>query len=170
MTLVKITEFDPNYQGTVGDRDLIGYGIYSDKTDNKIGTIKDILVDEETGYFRYFAVEMGFWIFGKTILIPVEYCQIHFDEQQVFVEGLSKEQAENLPELDDSLQVDRDHEERVSAIYPPRSLNSLNAMDPLGNPVSPVVPYAPLTIGTLSTLTSPTTDPNRQAPNRDPEH
>lgn len=159
MALVKITDFDPNYSSTVGDKDLISYSVYSDVTNEKIGTTEDILVDENNGNFRYFVVDIGAWIFGKKILLPVEYCQIKFDIQQVYAQAMTKEQAENLPEFSSSLRVDREYEEQVSAIYPPRSMNSLNTMDLLGNPVSPVVPYSPITIGTLATLTSPFAPP-----------
>jgi sporulation protein YlmC with PRC-barrel domain len=159
MALMKITDFDPNYPSTVGERDLIHYSVYSDVTNQKIGTIEDILVDEENGHFRYFVVDIGFWIFGKKILLPVEYCQIKFDQQQVYAQGLTKEQAEHLPEFNHSLRIDHEYEEQVSAIYPPRSLNSLNTIDPFGNPVSPVVPYSPITLGTLAALTSPSAPP-----------
>lgn len=155
MALVKITNFDPNYSSTVGDKDLINYSVYSDVTNEKIGMIEDILIDQDSGHFRYFVVDIGFWIFGKKILLPVEYCQIKFDVQQVHAQGMTKEQAENLPEFDSSLRVDRKYEDQVSAIYPPRSLNSLNTGDPLANSTSPIAPYLPMTIGTLSTLMSP---------------
>lgn len=175
MALVKITDFDPNYPGTVGDKDLINYSVYSDVSNEKIGTIEDILVDEDNGHFRYFVVDIGFWIFGKKILLPIEYCQIKFDKQHVYAQGMTKEQAENLPEFDKSLRIDREYEDQVSAIYPPRSMNSLSSMDPLGNPVSPVVPYSPITIGSLATLTSPTVPPYVGAPptvepKRDQDH
>lgn len=159
MALVKITDFDPNYPSTVGDKDLLNYHVYSDVTNEKIGTIEDILVDEDNGHFRYFVVDLGFWIFGKKVLLPVEYCQIQFDLQQVYAQGMTKEQAENLPEFNKSLRIDREYEDQLSAIYPPRSMNSFNTIDPLGNPVSPVVPFSPITIGTLATLTSPSAPP-----------
>lgn len=159
MTLVKITDFDPNYSNAVGERDLINHHVYSDVTNEKIGTIEDILVDEENGHFRYFVVDLGFWIFGKKILLPVEYCQIEFDVKQVYAKGMTKDQAERLPEFNRSLRIDQEYEDQVSAIYPPRSMNSLSTIDPFDNPVSPVVPFTPITIGTLATLTSPSAPP-----------
>ena len=159
MALVKIKDFDSNYAETLRDKDIIHYSVYSNITDEKIGTVEDILVDEETGHFRYFIVDIGFWIFGKKILLPIEYSQIRFSDKRIDAKGLTKEQAEQLPEFDESLRINNDYEDRVSAIYPPRSLNSLNTVDPLGNPVSPVVPFSPITIGTLASLTSPTVPP-----------
>ncbi|GAB4232309.1 MAG: hypothetical protein Kow00121_60440 [Elainellaceae cyanobacterium] len=158
MALVKITDFDPNYTNAVGDKDLINYSVYSDVTNEKIGTIEDILVDEEDGHFRYFVVDIGFWIFGKKVLLPVECSQIKFDEQHVYAQEMTKEQAENLPKFDSSLRIDHEYEDQVRAIYASR-LNSFNTVDPLGNPISPVVPYSPMTIGTLATLASPTVPP-----------
>lgn len=159
MALIKITDFDPNYSDKVGDRDLTKYSVYSDVTNEKIGSIEDILIDEENGHFRYFIVDIGFWIFGKKILLPIEYCQINFDERHVYAQGLTKEQAENLPTFDESLRIDREYEDQISAIYPPRSINSLYTTDPLRSPVSPVVPFAPITMSTLATLTSPFASP-----------
>jgi hypothetical protein len=164
MALIKITDFDPDYSSKVGDRDSINYSVYSDVTNEKIGAIENILVDEENGHFRYFIVDIGFWIFGKKILLPVEYCQIDFNEQHVYAQGMTKEQAENLPTFDESLRVDREYEDQISAIYPPRSVNSLNTTDPMRDPAAPVAPFAPITMSTLATLTSPFAPPYLGAP------
>lgn len=160
MALVKIKDFDSNYAEAIKDKDIIHYNVYSDVTSEKIGTVEDILVDEENGHFRYFIVDVGFWIFGKKILLPIECSQIRFSDKRIDAKGLTKEQAEQLPEFDDSLRIDYEYEDQISAIYPPRSLNSLNTVDPLGNPVSPVVPFSPITIGTLASLTSPPAPPH----------
>ncbi len=71
MALVKIKDFDTNYRKTLGDDSIIGFTVYADATDEKIGTVKDILVDEKEGKFRYFVVDIGFWIFGKEVLLPI---------------------------------------------------------------------------------------------------
>jgi len=63
MPLVKLEDFDPNYRESFDGNDLKGMG--SIQTQMKIGTVNDALVDEE-GHFRYFIVDLGFWIFGKS--------------------------------------------------------------------------------------------------------
>ncbi len=63
MALLKLEDFDPNYRETFGGGDIKGLSVYAEG-DEKIGTVSDALVDEQ-GNFRYFVVDLGFWIFGK---------------------------------------------------------------------------------------------------------
>jgi len=62
MPLVKLEDFDPNYRESFDGNDLKGMG--SIQTHEKIGTVNDAL--DEEGHFRYFIVDLGFWIFGKS--------------------------------------------------------------------------------------------------------
>ena len=118
MALFKIQDFNPNYRQEAFDgEDVKGLDIYAGRTNEKIGTIHDVLVDE-TGRFRYLVIDTGFWIFGKKVLLPVGRCQIDAGARRIYAMGLStKEQAENLPEYDDTMTVDYDYEERVRGIY-----------------------------------------------------
>lgn len=65
MALLKLKDLDLDYRQALGDDRIIGSSVYADATDEIIGTVKDILVDETTGKFRYLLVDLGFWIFGK---------------------------------------------------------------------------------------------------------
>ena len=51
------------------------YDVYSDRDDEKVGTVKNIWVDE-SGRFGYLVVDTGFWIFGKQVLLPVDRTRI----------------------------------------------------------------------------------------------
>lgn len=157
MALVKIKDFDTQYAEMLRDRNIIHYSVYSDLTDEKIGQVEDILVDENNGDFRYLIVDIGFWIFGKKILLPIDRAQFNFVEQRVYTKGLTKEQAEDLPKFDESLRVDNAYEEHLREIY--RAHAFTTTTDPLGNPISPVVPFSPITIGTLAALAAPTVPP-----------
>jgi len=171
MALVKLQDFDPTYRETLGDDSFIGFRVCSDTTGEKIGVVKDILVDEREGRFRYFVVDIGFWIFGKTVLLPVGLCRISSPEERVYAKGLSKEQAKALPEFKDNLGLDYDYEEQVRGVY--RS----PANDPLANPLPPVAPFAPIAVGAFLPLApadtaAPTAVPDeaagRTAGDRDP--
>jgi uncharacterized protein (TIGR02271 family) len=118
MALYKIEDFNPNYRQDAFDgEDVKGLPVYAGKTDEKIGTIHNVLVDE-TGRFRYFVIDTGFWIFGKKVLLPVGRCSVDVEYQRINAIGItSKEQAERLPEYDDSMTVDYDYEERVRRVY-----------------------------------------------------
>lgn len=60
MALYKIEEFAPDYRDSFDGKDIKGHGVYTEG-DEKVGTVSDILVDEE-GRLRYFVVDLGFWI------------------------------------------------------------------------------------------------------------
>ncbi len=55
----------------------------ADKDDQKVGTVKNILVDE-AGCFRYRVVDTGFWIFGKQVLLPVGRTRIFPNSKRVY--------------------------------------------------------------------------------------
>ncbi|MEO1375250.1 MAG: PRC-barrel domain-containing protein [Cyanobacteria bacterium J06635_10] len=118
MALFKIEDFNPNYRNSAFDgQEIKGLDVYAGRTNEKIGTIHNVLVDE-TGRFRYLVVDTGFWIFGKKVLLPVGRCYVDVNAERINATGLvSKEQAEKLPEYSDDMTVDYDYEERVRNIY-----------------------------------------------------
>ncbi|HEY9823119.1 MAG TPA: DUF2382 domain-containing protein [Candidatus Sericytochromatia bacterium] len=118
MPLFKIEDFNPNYRQDAFDgEDVKGLDVYAGKTAEKIGTIHDVLVDD-AGRFRYFVIDTGFWVFGKKVLLPVGRCNVDPQARRIYAVGLaSKEQAEKLPEYDESMTVDYDYEERVRHVY-----------------------------------------------------
>ncbi|MCL1469937.1 DUF2382 domain-containing protein [Argonema antarcticum] len=121
MTLVKIEDFYPNYRDELFDGDDIkGTDVYADGTDDKIGTVTDVLVDEDSGRFRYFVIDSGFWVFGKKVLLPVGRSRIDENEERIYATGLTKEQVENLPEFNNLDRIDYDYEDEVRGVYRPQ--------------------------------------------------
>ena len=118
MALYKLEEFYPNYREQLFDGDEIkGLDVHAGKTGEKIGSIDGGLVDE-SGRFRYFVIDTGFWIFGKKVLLPVGYCQIDDRARRIYATGIfNKKQVEELPEYNDSTRLDRNYEERVLRVY-----------------------------------------------------
>ena len=115
MALLKLEDFDPNYRETFEGEDVKGLGVYAEG-DEKIGTVSDVLVDEN-GHFRYLVVDLGFWIFGKKVLLPIGRSRIDYNADRVYAVGMTREQAENLPEYSDRMTADYDYEERVRGVY-----------------------------------------------------
>lgn len=129
MALLKLADAYPNYKQEIfGGDDIKGYDVYTDR-DEKVGSIYDALVDE-TGRFRYLVIDTGFWIFGKKVLVPIGRVRMDYDRHRVYVTGLSKEQAENLPEYNDNMTVDYDYEERVRTAYRPTVAGTTAAAAP----------------------------------------
>lgn len=118
MALVKLEEFYPDYREHDSHNidDIKSFDVY-DQTNDKIGSIHNILVDEQTGKFRYFVVDTGFWIFGKKVLLPVGLADIRYTDRRIYAKSLTKEQVENLPNFDELEKVDYDYEEQVRGVY-----------------------------------------------------
>ncbi|NEP17835.1 MAG: DUF2382 domain-containing protein [Leptolyngbya sp. SIO4C1] len=121
MSLVKFKDAYPNYRDTFGDSEAVHFDEYSVYTagDEKVGSVKDALFERETGDIRYLIVDTGFWIFGKNVLLPVGLAHFDYDQRRVYVDGLTEEQVENLPEYHDDMTVDYEYEERVRGSYRP---------------------------------------------------
>ena len=115
MSLLKIKEFDPNYRESFEGKDIKGMGVFA-TADEKIGTVSDILVDEQ-GHFRYFVVDLGLWIFGKKVLLPVGRSRIDHTSERIYTVGMTKQQAENLPEFSEHKEIDYNYEEQVRGVY-----------------------------------------------------
>ncbi|MBW4669788.1 MAG: DUF2382 domain-containing protein [Cyanomargarita calcarea GSE-NOS-MK-12-04C] len=116
MALHKISDFDADYRDSFQGNDIKGMSVYAQGTDEKIGSVNDVLVDDE-GHLRYFIVDLGFWIFGKKVLLPVGRSRIDYGTDRVYAIGMTREQAESLPEFSDRLALDYDYEENVRGVY-----------------------------------------------------
>jgi uncharacterized protein (TIGR02271 family) len=120
MALSKIGDFYPNYKEELFDgEDIKGLDVYAGGSDEKIGDLHDILVDD-SGRFRYFVIDTGFWIFGKKVLLPVGRTEIDDKARRIYAVGLTKDQVENLPEFHDQ-PLDYDYEDRVRSVYRPQT-------------------------------------------------
>ena len=123
MALYKLTDFDSDYRNSAfGGKDIKGLDVYAGNTDDKVGSVHDVLIDE-TGRMRYLVVDTGFWIFGKKVLVPLGRCRFGREMDLVRAIGLtSKEQVENMPGYDDDMTVDYDYEEQVRNSYRPAGI------------------------------------------------
>jgi len=119
MPLVKLEDFYPNYREEASDVDQVkNFDVYAQDGD-KVGSIEYILVDEQDGNFRYFVVDTGFWIFGKKVLLPVGLAAVSYSDRRVYVQNLTRQQVEELPNFDNLERVDYDYEEQVRGTYRP---------------------------------------------------
>jgi uncharacterized protein (TIGR02271 family) len=119
MPLYKLEDFDPNYRESFGGDDVRGLDLYTEGG-QKVGSIADALVDPE-GRFRYLVIDIdtGFGGVGKKILLPIGLSRIDYNTRRAYVDGLSKQQVEHLPEYNDRMTVNYDYEEQVRGVYRP---------------------------------------------------
>jgi len=125
MALYKLHDFDPSYRDSFNGDDVKGLDVYSEGSEEKVGTIHDALVDED-GTFRYLIIDMGFWVFGKKVLLPIGQSRIDYNSRRVYAR-VSKQQAESLPEFTNDLKLDYDYEESVRDVYRPSIASSTAA-------------------------------------------
>ena len=119
MALVSLKEAYPDYRNQFKDNSLShidDYGVYA-SGDDKVGSVEDGLFDDTTGQFRYLIVDTGVWIFGKKVLLPIGAARFDNSQERVYVEGLTKDQVEHLPEYEGVDSVDYNYEERVRGVY-----------------------------------------------------
>jgi uncharacterized protein (TIGR02271 family) len=118
MALLKLSDAYPNYkQDIFGGDDIKGYDVYSQNED-KIGSVYDALVDD-SGRFRYFVIDTGFWVFGKKVMVPMGRIRIDYDRHRVYVTSMTKEEVERMPEYDENRVIDYDYEEGVRNVFRP---------------------------------------------------
>lgn len=117
MPLHKLEHFDPNYRETFGGDDVKGLDVYTEGG-QKVGLVVDVLVDDD-GRFRYFIIDTNLDSVNKKILLPVGLSRINYSARTVYVDGLSREQIERLPDHQEIENIDSDYEEKVRSVFRP---------------------------------------------------
>lgn len=86
-------------------------------SDGEVGSVKDVLFDDEHWAVRYLVVDTGGWLTGRTVLIsPHAVERVAWSERNVHVR-LSKEQVRNGPDIDTDKPVSRQHEASLFNYY-----------------------------------------------------
>lgn len=106
MVLHKIGDFDANDRNN-----MIGMIVYTQGSLETIGTVSDALVDDQ-GQFCYLIVNIGFWVFGKKVLLPISRGRIDSYNDCVYV-TMTKRQAEDLPKYEEGMTLDFNYEEQL---------------------------------------------------------
>ncbi|MEH1923053.1 DUF2382 domain-containing protein [Nostoc sp.] len=124
MPIHKLEHFDPNYLETFGGDDIKALDLYTEGGD-RVGSVGDVLVDDD-GHFRYLIIDISLDLVSKKILLPIGLTRINYPERRVYVDGLSKQQINNLPDHKEDAIVNNDYEEKVRSVFrsPNRGLTS----------------------------------------------
>ncbi len=134
MGLYKISDLYQDYAERyfngidIKGRDVYTYDLQSSRESDKVGTVKNLLLDEQ-GYFRYFVVDTGFWVFGKTVLLPVGRARLGAERDRLYAINLTREEVEHLPTYDPDSVIDDPYEEQVSQVYSMASVEQSAAVE-----------------------------------------
>lgn len=80
--------------------DIRGAALYG-RDDEKLGKIKDVIFDHDTGTVNYVVVDTGGWLSSKLFLVPADRIRARGDDDDEYVCELSKKQIENFPVYDE---------------------------------------------------------------------
>jgi len=95
--------------------ELIGYSVRA--KDGLIGTVSDLLFDDESWGLRWAVVDTGEWLSGREVLLPPSAFGMPDVERRHFPMDLTREQIENSPELSEHEPVSRQKETELYSHY-----------------------------------------------------
>lgn len=95
--------------------DVRGWSVRTDVDDERVGRVDDMLLDHE-GSLRYLDVDVGY--LKRHVLVPLDRAYADRQDETVRIEGLVKEQVEDVPEYAlDPETLDEDYERRLDGFY-----------------------------------------------------
>ncbi len=121
MPLYKLEQFDQKYRETFGGDDIKALDLYT-QGEVKVGLVADALVDHD-GRFRYLVIDTSLDCVNKRILLPIGLSRINYSAKRVYIDGLSKQQVEDLPEYKEETIVNNEYEEKVRKVFRPLTSN-----------------------------------------------
>lgn len=97
-------------------KDVSGHKIHATDED-KIGSVDDFIIDDDTWAIRYIVINTGNLFTGKKVLISPEWIDhISWDDSRVYI-NLTKEAIKESPEYSDESGLTRDYESSLFGYY-----------------------------------------------------
>lgn len=101
LNLLRLSTLDQDHHLNLSDHEInspIGRTAYGADAE-KVGTVRDALVNPTTGALQYLIVDVGSWFSTKHVLVPVG--QVRLTEEGAYFDRLTKEQVRDLSEYDE---------------------------------------------------------------------
>jgi len=96
-------------------QEVRGYHIQG--SDEPIGHVEDLIVDDETWAIRYLVINTNNWLFGRKVLVSPHWAtRVSWDERNVYV-AMSRQSIMDSPELKEIETLNRDFESRLYKHY-----------------------------------------------------
>lgn len=114
MALRPISRMD-DFDFPEGAWDVRGWTVRTRPDDRKVGKVEDMLLDHSGG-LRYLDVDLGF--LKKHVLVPLDHAWAEEDGRKVWIENLTRDELERVPEYAlDPEALDEAYERRLDATY-----------------------------------------------------
>ncbi|HZH95813.1 MAG TPA: PRC and DUF2382 domain-containing protein [Flavisolibacter sp.] len=101
-----------------GEQDIRGWDV-KDASGKQLGEVEDLIFDYETRKVRYLVVDLeenDFDLDDKEVLVPIGIAELHENDDDVILQGVSAEQMRSLPEYDED-RFDTDHETSIRNVF-----------------------------------------------------
>ena len=96
-------------------KEIRGYNIQA--TDDSIGHIDDLIVDDDDWEIRYLVIDTSNWWFGTKVLVAPQWAkEISWEERNVYI-GMSRQAIKDSPEWDPTAMISREYEARLYHHY-----------------------------------------------------
>jgi len=86
-------------------------------SDGNIGTVSDLLFDDDSWQIRWLVVETGNWLSGRKVLLPVSTLGHPNADRREFSAKLTKQQVKDSPDVDTERPVSRQMETNIYTHY-----------------------------------------------------
>ena len=135
--------------------DIRGAKIYG-RSDEKLGTIDDVIFEHSTGEIKYAVVDAGGWFSSKKFLIPAYRLHTSADRENAFSVNLDKAQIESLPRYNETDLAAQDHwqnyERRYSDAWHAGPVQHRDGTDRAITPTPDEMPAEPGSVGSQLSL------------------
>jgi len=114
--LQKLSNSD--YEIVDGEPDIRGWDV-KDTSGRQIGEVEELIFDVQSRKVRYLVVDLDdneLDLEDREVLVPIGVAQLHKDDDDVILNGVTPDQLRSLPEYDED-RFDDDHESSVRNVF-----------------------------------------------------
>ena len=116
-----------------GEPDIRGWDV-KDSFGKQLGEVEELIFDTQSRKVRYLVVDLeenDYDLDDKEVLVPVGVAELHGDDDDVILNGVTAEQLSSLPEYDDD-RLDGDYESSIRNVLGGSALGGAAAMGASG--------------------------------------
>ena len=96
-------------------KNVLNYKILA--TDGEIGTVSDLIVDDQEMKLRYLVIDTGNWLPGKKVVLSTAWISRVVPERDTVVMNIEKKRIQEAPEYKPDADLSRDYETRLHDYY-----------------------------------------------------
>ena len=96
-------------------KNVLNYRILA--TDGEIGSVGDLIVDDQEMKLRYLVIDTGNWLPGKKVVLSTAWISRVAPERETVVMNIEKKRIQEAPEYQPDADWSRDYETRLHDHY-----------------------------------------------------